>query len=331
MIVVRTPLRISFAGGGSDLPIFYRVHGGAVLSVTIDKYVHTTVHPYSGSGYKVAHVVMNDARRIDDIEHALTRACLRLSRRCDGLYIHSVSDVLPGTGLGSSSAYCVSLLHALLKLDRKVTHPEELARLACRAELDLAGAPIGKQDQYAASYGGCNYIRFRPDDTVEVVPVQCGDSVLSWLEQNLMLFYLGTQRSAAAILKKQAANLRNPADDTVSQRQLRTARLADELRERLENGDPEAVGPILHAAWELKQQFAKGITNPLIKRAYQAARSAGADGGKLLGAGGGGFLLVCCGPDKQSAVRNALKEFEEMPFRFRLSGSAVVYQADNRN
>jgi D-glycero-alpha-D-manno-heptose-7-phosphate kinase len=321
MILTRTPFRISFAGGGSDLRSFYSRRPGAVVSTTIDKAMYVAIHPYFHDKIRIKYSRTEDVASAGDVQHPLVRECLRRVGIERGMEIASFADVPAGTGMGSSSAFTVGLLHALMAWAGQKLAPAELAADACEIEIDQVGEPIGKQDQYATAYGGLNYIRFLSDERVEIRPVACSARTRETLNSRLMLFYVGQERPATSILTEQA---RNMADPEKFNRVARIADLAEELWRSLENNEVDSFGEILHQGWLMKSAVATGITNDLIESSYRMGREAGAEGGKLLGAGGGGFLLFYCRPEKQSHVRTALGHLREMPFRMSSEGSRVL-------
>jgi D-glycero-alpha-D-manno-heptose-7-phosphate kinase len=322
MILSKTPFRISFAGGGSDLPDFYRRRAGAVVSTTIDKAMYLAIHPYFHDKIRIKYSRTEDVMKVSDIEHPLVRECLRVVGLGSGMEIASFADVPAGTGMGSSSAFTVGLLHALEGLAGKKPTPQELAAAACDIEIERVKEPIGKQDQYASAYGGLNLIRFHPDESVEMRPIACSNTTRTALEQRLMLFYIGRERAASTILAEQSKNM---SDAEKFARVTKMAALAEELCKALEKDNLDSFGDILHQGWLLKSTLAQGITNEGINSYYQLAREAGAQGGKLLGAGGGGFLLIYARPEKQAAVRAALRELREMPFAMTREGSQIIY------
>lgn len=321
MILTRTPFRISFAGGGSDLRSFYSRRPGAVVSTTIDKAMYVAIHPYFHDKIRIKYSRTEDVASAADVEHPLVRECLRRVGIERGMEIASFADVPAGTGMGSSSAFTVGLLHALMARAGWRLTPAELAAAACEIEIDMIGEPIGKQDQYAAAYGGLNYIRFLADEHVEVKPIECSVGTRETLNSRLMLFYVGQERPANSILAEQA---RNMADSEKFSRVARIAELAGELYRALQNNEVDSFGEILHQGWLIKSGVAAGITNAVIDSSYRLGREAGADGGKLLGAGGGGFLLLYCREEKQSQVRAALAHLREMPFRMSSEGTRVL-------
>jgi D-glycero-alpha-D-manno-heptose-7-phosphate kinase len=327
MIVARAPFRISFAGGGSDLPSFYRQSGGAVVSTTIDKYIYIAIHPYFHNKLRIRYAKTEDVDRVEEIQHPLVRECLKMlgvakENQGRGMEIASFADVPAGTGMGSSSAFTVCLLHALHGLRSHAISARQLAEQACDIEINRAGEPIGKQDQYASAFGGLNLIRFNKDESVEVEPIECPAGVKAELESQLMLFYIGQERPARSILVEQSQNMTDKQKVT---QVANMVELATELRKALEKGNVGGVGEILDKGWELKARLATGISNPVVDGKYRVAKEAGASGGKLLGAGGGGFLLLCCRPEKQAAVRTALRELREMRFKMSEGGSQILH------
>jgi D-glycero-alpha-D-manno-heptose-7-phosphate kinase len=321
VILTRTPFRVSFAGGGSDLPEFYRRQTGTVASTTIDKGMYIAIHPYFHDKIRIKYSRTEDVSSVVEIEHPLVRECLRMVGIEKGMEIASFADVPAGTGMGSSSAFTVGLLHALYARGGRPSAPAELAAQACEIELEKVGEPIGKQDQYASAYGGLNRIRFHPDGTVEVHRIACSPQTLEALSRRLMLFYVGQDRPAKTILTEQSRNMSDPQKfKSVA----RLAALAEELCTALERGEVDALGEVLEEGWQLKSGLAVGITNHPIEANYRLAREAGADGGKLLGAGAGGFLLFSCKPEKQSQVRRALAGLRELPFAPTAEGSRVL-------
>ena len=327
MILTKTPFRVSFAGGGSDLPEFYRRSGGAVLSSTIDKAMYIALHPYFHDKIRIKYSRTEDVSSASEIEHPLVRECLNLVGIERGMEIASFADVPAGTGMGSSSAFTVGLLHALYVRAGKTPSAHELAAAACEIELERVAAPIGKQDQFAAAYGGLNFIRFHADGSVEVHAVKCSEKTREELSRRLMLFYIGQERPAASILAEQARNMGDKAKFRSVEQMVE---LANELRRSLERDNLDSFGDILDQGWQLKRSLASGISNEVVEANYRLAREAGAAGGKLLGAGAGGFLLLSCRAEKQQQVRDALGALREMPFMLTTQGSEVVHN-DGRN
>lgn len=324
MIITRTPFRVSFAGGGSDIASFYEKHGGCVLSTAINKYMYISVHPSFDRKQTVLKYSKTEmVKNISEIEHHYFRQVLS-NLGISGVELVSTADIPSGTGLGSSSSFTVGVLHALYCYKGKFVSKERLATEACEVEIEQLGNPIGKQDQYAAAYGGLNFIEFRRDGGVTVDPVIMNSSSLRQLESNLMMFYTGQLHSASAILKEQKMNI-TVGDKEMNQ--LKMCELARELRKELQNNNIDAMGEILHQNWMLKKTLANGISNPAIDEAYERAISAGATGGKLLGAGGGGFLLFYVPSNKQAAVKDAIG-LPQLPMAIDRQGSAVIYVGD---
>ena len=328
MIISRTPFRVSFLGGGTDLPDYYQHEEGAVVSTAIDKYMYLTVNDRFDSSFRLSYSKTEICDRVDQIEHKIFRNVLgtyasEATRQSGGrgLELLSMADVPAGTGLGSSSAFTVGLLHAIKAHAGVFQSAEELAAEASRIEIDELKEPIGKQDQYAAAFGGLRYIRFLPSGEVSAEPVICAKRTRDDLEASVTLFYTGVTRSASKVLSEQKSN-------TASKREvLREMKsLADRFREALQADQGiEAVGDLLHQGWLLKKSLASGIANPQIDEWYERARSAGAIGGKILGAGGGGFLLTICHPDRQEALQAELSELRVLQTRFENQGSKIIF------
>jgi len=321
VIISRTPFRISFAGGGTDLAAFWRNDPGAVTSVAIDKYMYITLNQRFDSTIRVSYSRTEIAAGVDQIEHPIVREALRLTGMTEGLEITSIADLPAGTGMGSSSSFTVGLLNALHAYAGRHAPAEQLAREACRIEIDILGEPIGKQDQYAAAYGGLNHIQFNPDETVFVDPVISARETREQLGENLLLLYTGVKRSASAILAKQKEDTKDKLDVLRRMRDI-----SKEMADVLQSGRRLAeFGKLMHEAWLLKRTVTSGITNPDVDRWYEAARQAGALGGKLLGAGGGGFMLLFVEPQNRGRVRERLAELRELPFRLEPQGSKIIY------
>jgi D-glycero-alpha-D-manno-heptose-7-phosphate kinase len=321
MIISQTPYRVSFAGGGTDLPAFYRREYGAVLSTAIDQHIYVTIHRRFEPTIRVSYSRTEVAGTLEEVQHELVREAMRMTELDEPLEITTIGDVPSGTGMGSSSSLTVGLLAALYGYRHKVVSAQTLAEQACRIEIEVLGKPIGLQDQYAAAYGGVNYIRFNPDDTVDVQPVPCRKETLEELERRTLVLYTGQTRDANEILEKQS----EATGDRMSI--LRSMRdLADQMRRTLAgDGDLDAFAALLHEGWELKRSVVSGISNDKVNEWYEAARRAGALGGKLLGAGGGGFLLVIAPPWRHRAIREALGRPTELPFRIARNGSRLIF------
>lgn len=326
MIISRTPFRISFAGGGSDLPSFYRNEVGAVLSTSINRYMYIAIHPFferEKIQLKYSKTELVDA--IQDIKHPIFREVLR-AYDLKGVDINSIADIPAGTGLGSSSSFTVGLLNAVRAYLGKASSGEKLARLACEIELEKVGSPIGKQDQYAAACGGLNFITFYGDETVNVEKIIMDPLKKQELQDNLMMVYVGGEHSANEILKSQSAAMDDRAKfDTQKQ----MVALAYDLRKSLESNSIDEFGRILHEGWLMKKSLTMGISNGSVDALYQRGIESGALGGKLLGAGGAGFILFYCPKEKQAHFRQNMGEMREMPVRFDDFGSKIIYIGDN--
>jgi len=326
MIISQTPYRVSFAGGGTDLPAFYENEHGAVLSAALGSHMYVTVSPRFDATTRVAYTRTEIADGIDKIDHTIVREALRMTGLGRHLEITTIGDVPAGTGLGSSSALTVGLLNALYAYQGKVTSPDRLAEEACRIEIDILGKPIGRQDQYAAAFGGLNYIRFLPDHTVEVEPVACRRSTLDAIEDRALMLYTAQQRDADSILSKQSAGT---ADRMTVLREMRDQAL--EIRSALSGtGNVDEFARVLDHGWALKRSLGFGISSGFVDDWYRKARDAGAEGGKLLGAGGGGFLFLQAPPDSHEAIREALGRPREIEFAFDRRGSRIIFISEHR-
>lgn len=321
MIITQTPIRISLAGGGTDFPEFFRREEGCVLSSAIDKYVFVIIKARFDDKIRVGYTRTEMVDHVDEVQHELVREALRLTGIHRGVEIATMADIpAQGSGLGSSSAVTVGLLNAMYVYTRRMQTAETLAREACRIEIEILGKPIGIQDQYIAAYGGLRFLRFHADGSVTVEELDLDPGVKRRLNQNLMLFWTGIQRNASDILAEQKAQM----DDHMPY--LREVKaLALEARACLLAGEIDELGRILHRNWELKKRFASKITNPQIDDMYATALRAGALGGKIAGAGGGGFLLLYCPRERQADVRAALHGFRELPFHLESDGTKVIF------
>lgn len=328
MIGTRTPFRISFAGGGSDLPSFYTRHPGCVLSTTINKYMYLLVHRYFNEKIQVKYSRTELVDRIDQIEHPIVRVALE-QFGLHGVDINSIADIPAGAGLGSSCSFTVGLLHALYAYTDQFVSKETLARKACEIEIDILGEPIGKQDQYAAAYGGLNLIDFHPDGRVEVQPVIMHHERRREFNENLLMFYLGGAHSASKILDDQQRSIAQ--DRKKFQALVRMTELARQLHAALTSGTLNDIGPILDENWQLKRQLSKKISEDRIDEYYCRAICHGASGGKLLGAGGGGFLLLYCEKEHQEKLRHSLAELPELSFSFDTFGTQIIYYEEPQN
>lgn len=324
MIISRTPLRMSFVGGGSDLPVFYRKYGGAVVSTAINQFVYITLNKKFDEKIRVSYSKTEEARSVDRIKHPLVREAMKLLGIAGGVEITSIADIPGrGSGLGSSSTFTVGLLHALHAYAGRYAGAEQLAREACTIEIERCGEPIGKQDQYAAAFGGLNFIQFHPDDSVTVDPILCQRETLRQLQEHTITFYTGITRSASVILKNQQSAV---ASEKKKQNVMRKMTdLARQLKRELQENRVAAFGEIIHEGWLLKKSLADGITTGLIDDWYRKARQAGAAGGKLLGAGTGGFLMFHAPPERHEAITRALGDLRRMDFRFEPQGSRILF------
>lgn len=328
MIISRTPLRLSFVGGGSDLAAFYRCEPGAVVSTAIDKYIYITVNKKFNSKIRASYSITEIVDSVDELRHALIRETLKLVGLEGGIEITSISDIpSQGTGLGSSSTYTVGLLNALYAYKGQYVGAERLAREACQVEIKRCGKPIGKQDQYIAAYGGLQYIQFNPDESVFVDPVICLPETKRGLQGGLLLLYTGLTRSGDSILAEQMCN----TESNGGRREALCMMVgwARELREALTANDLGYFGKLLHRGWLKKKELASGISNPKIDEWYERACRHGAIGGKIAGAGGGGFLLLYAPPGRHGDIMKALPELQPVSFCFEPQGSKIIYVEEN--
>jgi D-glycero-alpha-D-manno-heptose-7-phosphate kinase len=324
MIVSRTPLRMSFVGGGSDMPEFYRLHGGAVLSTAIEKYVYVNVNRKFDDGIRVAYSKTEEVGHVDAVEHPIVRHALKCMSIDGGIEIATIADIPSrGTGLGSSSSFTVGLLNALAAFKGHHMSREELGRESSRIEIELCGEPIGKQDQYAAAFGGLNLIEFKPDDRVVTSPIIMRPDLRDTLTKRLLVFYTGVTRSASAILQEQSAQISsNPVKRETLKRMVSLAyHLADELRA----GNLDSFGEILHENWVLKRSLTGAISTSQIDAWYETARSNGALGGKIMGAGSGGFLLLYAPEENHPQLKQAFAALRPMSVSFDLLGSRIMF------
>ena len=317
MIISQTPYRVSFAAGGTDLPAFYQDEPGAVLSTAINQHMYVTVSPRFERTTRIAYTRTEIAESIDDIDHTIAREALRLTGLGEHLEVTTIGDVPAGTGMGSSSSLTVGLLGALYAYRGEIASAGRLAEEACRIEIDTLGKPIGRQDQYAAAFGGLNYIRFNPDHSTDVEPVPCAEATLRQLEERVLIVYTDQRRSADKILEKQS---RGTADRREVLRAMRD--LAGGM------GDGDEFERLLHEGWERKRSLGFGISNHGIDEWYEAARRAGARAGKLLGAGGGGFLLLMAPPEKHAKIVEKLGNARVLPFSIDRRGSRIIFISD---
>ena len=321
MIIVQTPLRISFFGGGTDFPSFFMEEGGCVLSSAIDKYIFVTVKERFDQKLRIGYTQTEMVDSIDQIQHELIRESLRQTGISSGIEVTTMGDIpSEGSGLGSSSTVTVGALHALYSYSGEMVSAEKLAREACSIEIDKLQKPIGIQDQYIAAYGNFRFFDFLPSGEVRVEKVSIDTESRRALNDRFLLFFTGLSRKADGILKEQKANI---SDRKTILREIK--QMVYEARKSLTQGQFDDVGKLMHQSWILKKRLAGQITNGAIDDMYELARRSGAIGGKITGAGGGGFLLLYVPYERQSAVRNALCELQELPFRLESDGSKVIF------
>ncbi len=325
MIVSRAPVRFSLGGGGTDLGAYARRYGGFVVSAAIDKYIYVTANKRFYRDIRLAYSRTEIRSRVDDIEHPIFREALRLLGIDDSIELTSVADVPSESGLGSSSAFTVALLNALHTYRRDFVSSRQLAEEACRLEIDVLGEPIGKQDQYIAAFGNVTALTFHEDGTVDVTPVAVRDEVLGELEQNLVIVYSGIERPARIVLAEQGARI-DALEGEVVERMHRIKALGHDVVRLLETGDVDRYGEILHEHWNEKRRLASKMTDATLDEHYEAARKAGAIGGKLMGAGGGGFFMFYARPADKRRVVEAMQArgLRILKFRFDLDGARIV-------
>ena len=321
MIITQTPLRVGLVGGGTDIPAYYREHGGRVLNAAIDKYVYVVVKQRFDDDIYVNYSQKEIVSRVEDVRHDLVREAMHMAGVRGGVEITTLADIpSAGSGLGSSSAVTVGLLHALFAYAGRQVSAEELADRACTIEIDRCGKPIGKQDQYAAAYGGICDLRFGRGDRVLVDQIRLDPTAHRHLQDELLLFYTGITRSADTILTEQKANI---GDKLAQLHQLRD--LAGEAADGLRAGETGAVGVALGKSWQAKRALASGVSNARLDEAVENALAEGATGAKIAGAGGGGFVLVSCPIERQTAVRATFGDMKELPIKIDPLGSRVIF------
>ena len=323
MIITQTPLRISFAGGGTDFAGYYEKNGGAVISSAIDKYIYVVIKERFDGKIRVGYTRTEMVERVDQIEHELVRECMLLTGISGGVEIATMADIpSEGSGLGSSSTVTVGLLHAMYAYQGILVTAETLAQQACQIEIEILGKPIGKQDQYIAAYGSLRRFDFNADGSVTASAVDLTEEKRRRFGEALMLFYTGITRQADSILSEQKANIeeKRPSLDRMKAQ-------VDEVEAALLESNLNKVGRLMQAGWSWKKRMAGRISSPEIDALYESALDAGATGGKIAGAGGGGFLLLYCPTDRQSAVRDVLAEMKELPFSLERDGTKVIFNA----
>lgn len=327
MIITRSPLRISLGGGGTDLPSYYRQYGGFLIAAAIDKYVYITLHQTFVQELIIKYSKMEWVKSVDEVQHPLIRESLRLTRvGAPHLEITSMADIPAGTGLGSSGSFTTALLKALHTLNKNLIHPQELAEQACKIEIDILKEPIGKQDQYIAAYGGITCFRFLPNDQVEAWPLKIDMETLYNLEDNLLLFFTGYSRTASKILKEQDVRSKQNEEEMIANLHF-IKELGWKSKEALEAGDLVKLGELMNVHWEHKKQRSANMSNEQIDQWYELALKNGALGGKIIGAGGGGFLMFYA--QDKARLRHAMRKagLEEVRFRFDFEGTKVIAQS----
>lgn len=322
MIIVQTPLRTSLFGGGTDFPAYYLEHGGCVLTSAIDKYIFVTIKRRFDNKLRVGYTHTELVDSVDEIHHELIREAFRLTGIDHGVEITTMGDIpSEGSGLGSSSTVTVGALHAMYAMKRELIMAEQLAKEACKIEIEVLGKPIGIQDQYIAAYGGLRFMEFMPGTgEVRSTRIDLDQSTKRQLNHNLLLFYTGVTRKADSILSEQQSNIRSR--ESVLEEMKHIAHTACD---KLQQGDVDAIGDLLHDSWMLKKQLASKISNTDVDDLYDIARAAGATGGKIAGAGGGGFLLLYCPPGRQEHLRSKMHMLQELPFNLGQDGSKVIF------
>jgi D-glycero-alpha-D-manno-heptose-7-phosphate kinase len=314
---------MSFVGGGSDIPSFYRKYGGAVLSTAIDKYIYVSVNQKFDGGIRVAYSKTEEVEEVSEIEHRIVRETLTMLGVKGGVEITTTADIPSrGTGLGSSSAFTVGLIQAMSAYLGRHCSAEELGRRSCEIEIERCLEPIGKQDQYASAFGGFNMLEFRPDDSVAVSPIIMSSDLLKALEDQIVVYFTGITRSASAILKRQSEAVASTAGHQSALR--RMTELAYVMRDELHAGNLSSFGEILDENWLLKRGLAEGISNAHVDNWYQLAKANGATGGKLLGAGAGGFLMFVAPPERHDDITRALA-LRQVKFGFEASGARILF------
>ena len=323
MIVVKTPLRISFVGGGSDLKAFYAQQPGEVVCTAIDKFVYAIVKERFDDMIYINYSKKETVAHVDEIQHDLVREAMKITGVEKGIEITTLADIpSSGSGLGSSSSITVALLHALYAHQNILVTAEQLAREACRIEIEILEKPIGRQDQYAAAYGGVNRFSFLPDDTTRRTTVELGHGIRRKISSSLLLYFTGVTRSADSILKRQKTNMDNQEKRNTMQAMVE---LVEPFARAMEQEDIMECGRLLDQNWRLKQLMASGISNDTISRMHQRAMATGAVAGKVCGAGGGGFLLLMVPRENQNKVFEAMREYRELPFMIEVCGSKVIF------
>lgn len=317
MILSRAPVRITLGGGGTDLGSYYSKYGGFVITAAIDRYCSVLASKRFYDSIRLSYSKMEIRDNIDEIEHPIFREALRFVGIERGIELHSVADVPANSGLGSSSSFTVALLNALHAYTREYVSQKQLAEEACHIEIDILGEPIGKQDQYIAAFGGITCLTFENSGEVIVEPLRISDEALDQLESNLVFFYTGKERSASEILSEQDEKSKRD-DPEVIQNLHQIKDIALQTRKYLERGSVSMLGELFHAHWEIKKGHSPNISDPFIDECYEIARKNGVDGGKIMGAGGGGFFIFYCNGSDKPRLSDAMKKMGLKPARFHL-------------
>jgi len=325
MIITRSPLRITLGGGGTDLPSYYRQYGGFLVSAAIDKYVYVTVTRPFSPGIYLKYSKLEHVDCVDDVQHPIMREAIRLlDFRSPQIEITTLADIPAGTGLGSSGSFTTALLKALYAHRRRLLHPDELAEIACDIEINRLGEPVGKQDQYIAAFGGVTCFTFNADDSVEACPLNVEMDTLLDLEDNLLLFFTGYSRKAGLFLSDQKVRTES-ADERILTNLHDLKQMGIDSRRALETRNLPLFGDLMHAQWEHKKRRSDGMSNPAIDEWYELGRRNGAIGGKLVGAGGGGFLLFYCEDHRRLRTAMTSAGLDEVRFRFDFEGTKVLF------
>ena len=323
MIISKTPVRVSFFGGGTDLFSFSKKEFGCVISTAIDKYIYLVSHKSFDNKHKIAYSKVEHTSHIDDIQNTRVREVMKKTEIDNGVEIHSIGEVPAGTGLGTSSSFTVGLLNLLYSSKGKFVSKIQLAEEASNIEINILKEPIGKQDQYAAALGGMNFIRFNTDGSVYVEPIRATKETLNELNNKLIAFYLNKTRNSSSVLSEQSDNIASDEEKFETMRKMKQITL--EMQENLNNSKIDKFGEMLHKSWLLKKSLASKISDSEIDEIYERGLKAGASGGKVLGAGGGGFILFYCEPEKQETLREELKDLKEFKFGFDTEGTRIIY------
>jgi len=325
MIISKTPFRMSYVGGGTDIKAFYKNEPGAVISTSISKYMYVSLHEKFDEGIRIAYSNVEEVSSVEEIKHPLVRECLKLSGIKGGVEITSTADIPgKGTGLGSSSSYTVGLLNALYEFKKTSADRYKIASEACDIEINKCGEPIGKQDQFAAAFGGLRMYEFMPDESVKIIDINCSDSFKNLLNESNISFYLGSTRSASKILEHQTKVSSN-SDKKIILR--RMANIAREFASAIEESNFDLVVELMNENWKLKKSMTSKISNSFIDDVYETGISAGAKAGKLLGAGAGGFVTFIAPKESHNHIRNALKRLKEVDLKMENDGTRIIFNS----